>query len=150
MGLVHQIKLEPEWIPREENQLADYWSKVVDYDDWMVHPAVFAQLDLWWGPHTIDRFASGINTQLSRFNSRFWEPDTEAVDAFTCDWQGEVNWWAPPVGLIPRVIQHARRTKAKGTQIGLQHLFGPFCSLVRERLQSLWWSFVNCQRLTGC
>ena len=117
MSLVHQIKLEPEWIPREENQLADYWSKVVDYDDWMVHPAVFAQLDLWWGPHTIDRFASGINTQLSRFNSRFWELDTEAVDAFTCDWQGEVNWWAPPVGLIPRVIQHARRTKAKGTLV---------------------------------
>ena len=41
--------------------MGDYWSKMIDYDDWMVHPAVFAELDLWWGPHTVDRFASGFN-----------------------------------------------------------------------------------------
>ena len=29
VGLVHQIKLESEWIPRQNNQLADYWSKVI-------------------------------------------------------------------------------------------------------------------------
>ena len=36
VGLVHQIKLEPEWVPRVDNQQADYWSKVRDHDDWMV------------------------------------------------------------------------------------------------------------------
>ena len=96
----------------------------------MVHPAVFAQLDLWWGPHTVDRFASGTNTHLSRFNSRFWEPDTEAVDAFTCYWQGEVNWWAPPVSLILQVIQHARRTKAKGTLIVPDWSLAPFLPIL--------------------
>ena len=60
MGLMHQIELESEWVSREENQWADYWSKVIDHVDWMVHPAVFAQLDLWWGPHAVDRFASGF------------------------------------------------------------------------------------------
>ena len=33
VSLAHQIKLEPEWVPREDNQLADYWSKVVNHDD---------------------------------------------------------------------------------------------------------------------
>ena len=28
---------------------------------------------------------------VSRFNSRFYEPNTEAVDTFTCDRQEEVN-----------------------------------------------------------
>jgi len=32
---------------------------------------------------TIDRFASYYNTQLPRFNSRFWNPSSEGVDAFT-------------------------------------------------------------------
>ena len=92
VSLVHQIKLEPEWVPREDNQLADYWSKVIDHDDLMVHPDVFAQLDLIWGRHTVDRFSNGYNRQVNRFSSRFYEPDTEAVDTFTYDWQEEVNW----------------------------------------------------------
>jgi len=29
----------------------------------------------------------------------------------------ENNWWGPPVGLISRLIQHARKTKARGTLI---------------------------------
>ena len=72
VSLVHQIKLEPEWVPREDNQLADYWSKVIDHDDWMIHPDVFAQLDHMWGPYTVDRFSNGYNRQVNRFNSRFF------------------------------------------------------------------------------
>ena len=72
VSLVHQIKLEPEWVPREDNQLADYWSKVIDHDDLMVHPDVFAQLDLIWGRHTVDRFSNGYNRQVNRFSSRFY------------------------------------------------------------------------------
>jgi len=33
-----QIKIEPEWIQREENELADYYSKVIDCDDSDVIP----------------------------------------------------------------------------------------------------------------
>ena len=32
----HAIQLSAEWIPREENELADYYSKVVDVDDWQL------------------------------------------------------------------------------------------------------------------
>ena len=50
----HHIRLELEWIPREENEFANYLSKLVDYDDWMLNPKVFRELDSRWGPHTID------------------------------------------------------------------------------------------------
>ena len=46
----NHIRIEPEWIPREENELADYYSRMVDYDDWMLNPEVFNWLDTIWGP----------------------------------------------------------------------------------------------------
>ena len=42
------IHLELEWIPREQNKLADYYSRVVDCDDWMLNPTIFAWLDTIW------------------------------------------------------------------------------------------------------
>ena len=111
------IRIEPEWIQRTENQQADYLSRIQDRDDWKIHPALFATINLQWGPHTIDRFANNLNTQLPRFNSRFWCPGTEAVDTFTCDWGQEVNWVCPLPYLIPRTIRHASKTSSKGTLI---------------------------------
>ena len=79
------IKLDPEWIPRKENKFADHLSKSVDCDNWM--PQIFLELDARWGPHAVDRFADAYNCQLERFNSRYWNPGTEMVDIFTCDWR---------------------------------------------------------------
>ena len=61
------VRIEAEWIPREVNVRADLLSSVVDLDDWMLNPTVFAELDKVWGPHTVDRFASFHNCQLSKF-----------------------------------------------------------------------------------
>ena len=33
-SVANNIRIEPEWISREENQIADYVSRIVDYDDW--------------------------------------------------------------------------------------------------------------------
>ena len=82
----NNIRIKPEWIPRAENEMADYLSRVVDYDDYMLNPAVFQWLDSLWGPHTVDRFADPKNAQVEWFNSKFWAPGTDAVDAFTCNW----------------------------------------------------------------
>ena len=128
--LSNNIRIEPEWIPREENKLADYYSRIVEYDDYMLHPAVFHWLDSFWGPHTVDRFANSSNAQLERFNSRFFTPGTEAVDAFTCNWAEDNNWWFPPVHLVPRVIRHAQNQRAKGTLIVPQWLSSPFWPLL--------------------
>ena len=38
--LKQHIRIEPEWIPRERNALADYISTLVDYDDWMLNPGM--------------------------------------------------------------------------------------------------------------
>ena len=124
--VAHHLTIEPEWIPRKDKQVADYLSRVVDEDDWMVHPMIFHQLDLLWGPHTVDRFANVNNRQLEHFNSRFWDPETEAVDAFTVNWGDDINWWCPPVGLVPRLVQHASKTKAVGTLIVPQWISAPF------------------------
>ena len=37
LAMANQIILEPEWI----NELADYVSRIADYDDWRLHPEVF-------------------------------------------------------------------------------------------------------------
>ena len=35
------ISIEVEWIPREQNQTADAYSKVFDYDDWSISDKFF-------------------------------------------------------------------------------------------------------------
>ena len=65
----------------------------------------------------MDRFASHYNAQLPRFNSRFWNPGTEAIDAFTADWHDDNNWLCPPVYLIPRSLRHAQNCRASGTLV---------------------------------
>ena len=52
------IKLEVEWIPRSQNQIADYISRIMDADHWMIDPSLFMTVDMWRGPHTVDCFAS--------------------------------------------------------------------------------------------
>lgn len=53
--LHYQVHLEPEWIPRSENEQADYLSRIVDLDDWMLNSQVFVELDARWGPHSYSR-----------------------------------------------------------------------------------------------
>ena len=124
------ITLEPEWIPREDNQTADEFSRIVDYDDWSINANVFAWLDSFWGPHTVDRFASWHNAQVSRFNSRFWDRGTEAIDAFTVNWAKENNWWCPPVHLVSRLLRHARACNSFGTLIVPEWESAPFWPLL--------------------
>ena len=77
----------------------------------------FSELNLKWGPHTIDRFASMYNAKLKKFNSRFWLPGTEAVNSLDQNWSGEVNWWVPPPRLILKCIRKIECEKANGTII---------------------------------
>ena len=78
LSVQNHIRVEPEWIPRDLNERADSLSRIVDYDDWMLNPVVFADIESVWGPHSVDRFASCHNYQIPRFNSRRWNPGSEA------------------------------------------------------------------------
>jgi len=124
------ISLEPEWIPRKENEKVDYISWLVDHDDWKLNPLIFRELDARRGPHTVDRFADVHNHQLTRFNLHYWNPGLEAVDAFTCNWGGEINWWCPPPYLVPHLIGHARETRAVGTLVVPQWCSAPYWPLL--------------------
>ena len=63
--------LSPVWIPRTQNERADYLSKIYDDNDWGISDIVFNWLKELWGPHSIDRFTNYLNTKLSRYNSRY-------------------------------------------------------------------------------
>ena len=126
----YSVSVEPEWTPHTENQLADFISHIQDFDDWKLHPGVFSWLNNKWGPCTVNRFASFYNTQLPRFNSRFCNPGSEAVHCFTCGWAGEMNWWCPPVYLIPRLNRHAHNCKCRGILILSHWSSAPFWPLI--------------------
>ncbi|XP_046351504.2 uncharacterized protein LOC124131993 isoform X2 [Haliotis rufescens] len=111
------IQLYMQWIPRCDNQTADYLSRMIDYDDWGISKTIFQQIERKWGPHQTDRFASYYNTKLQCFNSRYSNPGSDVVDCFTVNWGGFMNWVVPPVCLIPRAIKHMSECKAKGTLV---------------------------------
>ena len=67
----NKINLLPEWVPRDDNVIADLASKSIDRDDFMLHPDIFVALDILWGPHTIDRFSSFRSKQLPRFTTLY-------------------------------------------------------------------------------
>jgi len=113
--LQKNIKLTPQWIPREQNQFADLLSKVNDTDDWGIDFNSFSSLNRKYGPFTVDRFANEINKRVSVFNSKFYCPGTSAVDSFTQNWQHENNWICPPVKLIGSVFKHMDICKCRGT-----------------------------------
>lgn len=111
------ITLIPEWIPRSQNQVADSLSRGLDSDDWQIQTWVFISLDKVWGPHTIDRFASHMNTHCVRFNSRWWCPGTEGVNAFDQNWSGECNWLVPAPRDVLMSLKKLENEKSKGTLV---------------------------------
>ena len=111
------ITLIPEKIPREENQRADYLSRCFDCDDWEITDIVFQSLDETCGPHSVDRFSADYNNKLKRFNSRWWVPETEAVNAFDQPWSAECNWMVPPPRLASLCFDKLQVEKASGTLV---------------------------------
>lgn len=111
------ITMEVQWIPRTENAKADYISRMIDHEDWQITFEFFDFLNFLWGPHSIDRFASISNRKTVRFNSLFWNPDSEAIDAFTQNWTNDNNWLVPPIYSVVRTIKHLIAQRARGTLI---------------------------------
>lgn len=100
-----------------DNVEADRASRKKDFADWMLKRDTFLALDRLWGPHTIDRMADNINRQVERFNSRWRCPETEAVNTFTQNWEGENNWVVPPFAMIHSVLRHVWECQAEATVI---------------------------------
>ncbi len=88
-GLEHHITLKVEWVPREENTLADELSKLLIPDDSRLSHEFFRKFEERFGPFTVDLFASGANSQCEKFYSLQWCRGTAGVNAFAFNWGGE-------------------------------------------------------------
>ena len=53
-----KIKFEVQWIPRSENEKADFISRLYDVDDWQLTESFCAILEGVWGPHSVDCMAT--------------------------------------------------------------------------------------------
>ncbi|XP_033761087.1 uncharacterized protein LOC117342901 [Pecten maximus] len=111
------ISNDIEWVPRNENEKADFISRIVDCDDWGVSSDIFQFLDSLWGPHEIDWFASDNNNKLPVYFSRYWNVGSSGMDAFTADWQGVNGWYVPPVCIVHRVLSYLQQCGAYGTMV---------------------------------
>ena len=111
------ISLEMEWIPRSENERADYASKIVDYDDWGISDEIFNLIQEKFGALQTDWFASEYNAKLKRFYSRFWNPSCTGVDAFSENWGNEYGLFVPPITIIHRVIKKMIVDRACGVLV---------------------------------
>jgi hypothetical protein len=104
-----------QWRPREELQLEDDLSKLLNSSDWGLRKAEReAILEAFQVRPVIDLFASDVWHTTSRFVSHHATPGALAVDATRQAWtelvqQGDFAWIFPPVRLLTEVMQAVRR-----------------------------------------
>jgi hypothetical protein len=70
------------YIKGDNNLIADKLSRLHIGDSWKLNPDVFAMIQSMTIPFTIDRFACKANSLLGTYNSYFYEPLSNGVDAF--------------------------------------------------------------------
>ena len=108
------IDFEITWVPRDANVLADFLSKIPDYDDWCISDSLLSLLQSRWGPITCDCFANSINAKHLKFYSPFACPGSSGVGAFNFSWSYDRNLLVPPLSLIPQTVFYLGNCKAAG------------------------------------
>ena len=129
----HNFGVLPIWIPREQNERADFNSHLNEYNhyDFSLKPEIFHQLDVMYGPHTIDRFASDDSTQLPHYNTKFYSKKASGLDAFMLNWgYNHNNYVFPPPALVGNVLQYAREYQAKITLVFLEWYSRPYMNIL--------------------
>eukprot|EP00873_Tetraselmis_striata_P038663 jgi/Tetstr1/458927/TSEL_000391.t1 len=119
----HGIHLRAWHIRSAANIWADRLSRHLDSDDWQLDPLLFAEPESRFGPHSIDRFASALNTMLPRYNAAWLDPTCEAVDSLhlpDADWRRENNWCNAPWPLLPDLVQKPQQSGAAATVVALR------------------------------
>lgn len=112
------VQLQVVRVKSELNR-ADAPSRFVDHGDYRLDGEMFVWLDLKWGPHTIDLFASAENKQTTRFYSLFQCPGSSGVDALLQPWAGWNCFAFPPftTSMLLQVVQKVREERANVTVV---------------------------------
>jgi len=111
----NNVNLTPVWIPRDLNQIADFLSKEIDYEDYQTTGKFFQKVcsDMGKSPE-VDLFADHNNAKAPLFFSLSYCPRTVGVDAFNYDWSLRgLNWIFVAPRLVLRAIAHLRLCKAE-------------------------------------
>ena len=97
----NNLWISAEHLPGTQNTIADKESRIFnDGTEWMLRPHLFERIVAHFGQHTLDLFASRLNTQLEKYVS--WKPDPGAlfVDAFARPWNSFFIYAFPPFSLL--------------------------------------------------
>ncbi len=113
--LERRIVMSVEWVPREQNTLADDLSKRIIPDDKMLRRKLFQQLEQHWGRHLVDIFAFNANNQCERFYSLHWCRGTAGINAFAFNLGIGLVWFNGPYRLLGRVWRKLRHDEATAT-----------------------------------
>ena len=99
------ISIKAVHLPGIKNSRADYLSRLENNDhSYSLSNEYFAMLcEAINFPLVIDCFASRLNDQLKNFISRFPDPYSSHIDAFSVKWSNNVYLF-PPIPIIHRVI----------------------------------------------
>jgi hypothetical protein len=118
-GRALKYDVHPIWVSQDNPflQKADCLSKGIDSDNWSVGAEDFSNLEVRYGPFTIDLFATCENKKTERFYSRSFERGNTGTDAFAQKWDGECAYAAPPVTFVMRTIRKTAVSKMRGVII---------------------------------
>ena len=111
------IVLSARYLAGRLNGHADGLSRILTPYEWMLHPKLFQVIQDMWGPHTVDRFASGLMCQLPRYNSLYLDPNTEGVVAMMQDWRGENNFVNAPFWMLTKIMRKVEQEGVYATII---------------------------------
>ena len=147
--ITHELKinLTAKFLASDLNGRADRLSRLLSPYEWQLHPQVFRQLEAMWGPHSIDRFMSKATTQLRRYNSLFFDPQTEGINVMALSWKGENNCVNSPFWMLNRIVKKIRKEKVNVTLIApwwpVQSWFQELCKLI----MAVPFQLPNCERV---
>ena len=103
--------MELEWLPRELNDKSDYFSRILDFDDWGIAAVLFEILSKKWGPFAVDWFASDYNAKVEQFYTRFWSEKSTGVDALMENWGNCNGYFVPLISQLSEVILHMKNVR---------------------------------------
>lgn len=123
------VYLIGHYIKGSENIEADRLSREVDPYCWKLNPEVFQKLEFLYGPHTIDRFADFLTTQIpDSYNSRYSDPGSSGINALVqTNWQRHNNYCCPPFRLLGQLVDTIITQRARATVVAPFWPAQPWC-----------------------
>jgi len=134
-----RILLHAVWIPRDLNQYADFYSKLVDYEDYSVTKDFFRRVCDDFGTPDVDCFANDKNATVAKFFSKVFYEHSVGVDCFKYNWSRyRMPWLFPPPDMILKTVRHLQNCNSTGLL------------LVPQWKHSAYYPELLCQLTNGC